>query len=786
VNPQLPSIPLGTTQQFTAAGTYTDNSVQDVSSLVHWSAGDGMVATVSNSAPTVGLATSVAQGNVMVMATLGGVSGSASLTVSSAALLSLSVSPTAPSLAVGGSLQFTAAGSFSDQSVRDITALVQWSTGDGTVAVMTGLTPGLANAIASGSVSVVATYNGFSASTMLAVTPAALVSVVVTPNLPTLSVGSTLQFTATGTFSDGTSQDLTTMAQWKAGDETVAIVDNSAPSQGLATAVGQGTVSVTASLNGVAGSTSATVTPAALVFVSMTPPSATISPGATQQFSLVGTYTDNGTQDLTSSANWSSSVPNTASVLLGLVNGLTPGATVISAAYGSLSASAQLDVTSSLPVLVSLQLNPAASTIAVEGTEQMGAVGTFSDGTTQDLTNSVTWSTSDPTILAIQPAGNNDPGSCTGLKVGSATVTAAMAGIGASTTVSVNSNAIPIPLMDMSSSQNYLGFQGGLYENSSDAMPADHDGAGLAAAALIRPLDQQGNPSATGAVVFLAIGMSNALSEFTTFQSQAAANSGVNHTTLAIENGAFGSATACVWTMATGPTTTTCGSQTGLLAENQYDRVRDTILAPAKNAPSAPHGCGGPPNTVPCLTEQQVQVLWIKNANPQPGVNFHALCDDSAPTCVNGSTTEAIRYETQLGKIVRAARSRYPNLRQIFLSSRIYAGYATSNLNPEPYAYEYGFSVKWLIQAQIEQERSGTVDPIAGDLSYDNNSTAWLAWGPYLWASGSNVRSDGLQWLKTDFQTSDYTHPNVTGQGKVSNQLINFLSTSPYTQWFLP
>ena len=231
--------------------------------------------------------------------------------------------------------------------------------------------------------------------------------------------------------------------------------------------------------------------------------------------------------------------------------------------------------------------------------------------------------------------------------------------------------------------------------------------------------------------------------------------------------------------MAYGPTTTACPSGTGLLIENQYDRVRDTILAPAKSAPSAPHGCGGPPNPVPCLTEQQVQALWIKNANPQPGLKFRTLCDSASPGCVNDGNTEAIRYETQLGQIVRAARSRYPNLRQIFLSSRIYAGYATSNLNPEPYAYEYAFSVKWLIEAQIMQERTGTVDPIAGDLSYDSNSTAWLAWGPY-------PRSDGLLWLKTDYQTTDRTHPNATGQAKVSDQMMNFLLTSPYTPWFLP
>src|SRR5258708_20546002 len=163
----------------------------------------------------------------------------------------------------------------------------------------------------------------------------------------------------------------------------------------------------------------------------------------------------------------------------------------------------------------------------------------------------------------------------------------------------------------------------------------------------------------------------------------------------------------------------------GVLLDNQYDRVRDTILAAASKAPSAPAGCGGPPNLTPCLTEKQVQVLWIKNANPRPGIaNEPTLCDATVSGCVNDSGTEAILYESQLGQIIRAAKLRYPNLQQVFLSMRIYAGYATDGLNPEPYAYEYGFSAKWLLKARIVQEQGGTHDLIAGDMASTNDGPA--------------------------------------------------------------
>ena len=86
-------------------------------------------------------------------------------------------------------------------------------------------------------------------------------------------------------------------------------------------------------------------------------------------------------------------------------------------------------------------------------------------------------------------------------------------------------------------------------------------------------------------------------------------------------------------------------------------------------------------------------------------------------------TIEACNYEEQLGETIRAAKARYPNLQQIFISTRIYAGYASVPLNPEPYAYEYGFSAKWLIQAQVDQIRNHTIDTVAGDMDYNSGIT---------------------------------------------------------------
>jgi len=223
--------------------------------------------------------------------------------------------------------------------------------------------------------------------------------------------------------------------------------------------------------------------------------------------------------------------------------------------------------------------------------------------------------------------------------------------------------------MDMTPSENYLTFQGGLYENSGDTVPADHNTAGLAAAAAIQPLDTNGNPSASGKIVFVAVGRSTVVDEFAVFVNQAATNSGVNHATLSIVNGALTGAMPCVWSVTSGPPS--CDPTLG----NQYDRVRDVVLAPLG------------------LTEKQVQAAWIEEYNGDPAADgFQSLCDPTVAGCSNNvSHTEALRYEQQLGSILRAAKTRWPNLRQVFHSSRIYGGYATTNHSSEPYPYEYGF-----------------------------------------------------------------------------------------------
>ncbi len=301
----------------------------------------------------------------------------------------------------------------------------------------------------------------------------------------------------------------------------------------------------------------------------------------------------------------------------------------------------------------------------------------------------------------------------------------------------------------------YLGFEGGLYPGGANEPPAEHVAAGMARMQNIQPLDLQGNPSPDGKIVLLSIGMSNAMMEFCgeyvvytecepySFIYKALADPVVDHQSLSVINGARGSQVASDWVDPD---------------HENYDLIRDGFLAP--------FGLG----------EEQVQIVWLKATN-------YLMGDPSLPA----ENAQAYTLMTTLAEVARTLKIRYPNLQQVFIASRIYAGYATHPLSPEPYAYETGFAVKWLIEAQIEQMASGggNFGSLVGDLNY-NTVAPWLAWGPYLWADGATPRQgDGLVWLPEDFE-EDGTHPSPAGRAKVADMLLSYFKGSPFTRcWFL-
>jgi len=165
------------------------------------------------------------------------------------------------------------------------------------------------------------------------------------------------------------------------------------------------------------------------------------------------------------------------------------------------------------------------------------------------------------------------------------------------------------------------------------------------------------------------------------------------------------------------------------------------------------------------LTSKQVQIVWFKEAEKMPS-------DTAFSTYPNSLKA---KYKTA----IRILKKKFTNTKLCYLASRIYAGYATSALNPEPYAYYSGWSVKRLIENQINGDTTLTFAGAAA-------RAPWLAWGPYFWADGTTPRSDGLTWNCPADYNSDGTHPSINGRQKVAQMLLKFFSTDATTiPWFL-
>ncbi len=234
-----------------------------------------------------------------------------------------------------------------------------------------------------------------------------LESIALTPASQDIPKGSTQQFKATGTYSGGSTRDLTTSVSWSSSAPNVIAITTT----GLATALATGSVTIQASQAGVAGSANFTVTSAAVASIAVGPanPSSlsgmTIPQGIPVQFAATATYTDKSTQDVTSSVTWSSSPPNVASVTAtGVVTGVGTGTAAIQATLGSVVGTSNLSVSAvALGQLVVTPQNPSISDATV--TLPLKSVGYFSDGSTIDLSSLVAWSSSNVHVATVGSSG---------------------------------------------------------------------------------------------------------------------------------------------------------------------------------------------------------------------------------------------------------------------------------------------------------------------------------------------------------------------------------------------
>ena len=412
------SVAAGASLQLVAQGNYSDGTIKDITSTATWSTSDSTVATAN----AAGLLTSEKSGSVIATAAQGSVAGTMTVTVNGAALSSISISG-GSSLAAGLSEQLTAQGTYSDSSTQTITSQVTWQSSDLTVATVSS--SGMLKSLKAGSVTVSATMNSVTGTANVTVTSAVLTSISVGTPSPSLASGGTEQLTAMGVYSDSSTQSLTTQVAWSSSDSTVAAVN----SVGLLTAFKVGSVTVTASMGGVSGTGNVAVNAPSLASITITPVAFTIASGQSKQLSALGVYSDGTSQDVTSQVTWNALSSSYATVSSsGLVTGVAAGSSTITATMGSKSGSAVATVTSAL--LTSIVVTPATASIATGQTQAFTASGIFSDGSTTDITNSVTWSSNATNFATVDQTGL-----ATGVSAGAATISASSGTVAPGTAV---------------------------------------------------------------------------------------------------------------------------------------------------------------------------------------------------------------------------------------------------------------------------------------------------------------------------------------------------------------
>lgn len=271
-----------------------------------------------------------------------------------------------------------------------------------------------------------------------------MVSLAVTPAAISIPVTGTQQFTAIATFSDGSTQNVTATSTWTSATLAVATV---VPTTGLATGLTVGTSVITATNGGKTGTAVLTVNTATPVSFKVTPTTATIPVGGTQQFAAIQTFSDGSTIDRTTTsaagtASWTTSGLSAANATVGAATGLARGVTVtpvgtpviVNASFTPVGGVALVATPATLIVnaatSVSFVVKPTPASIRVGDVQQFSAVETYSDGSVIDRTfdpltawTSVNVPAGGPAVATLSPNGATG-GLATGVVVGSSTINA--------------------------------------------------------------------------------------------------------------------------------------------------------------------------------------------------------------------------------------------------------------------------------------------------------------------------------------------------------------------------
>lgn len=401
VSPQQATLPVPSHEAFSATLLLSDGEILDVTSEALWSTSAADVVSVSNQTGSKGDALAVAAGTAQVVASLS-VAGvtvvdTADITVTAPTLVQVVVTPATATVPVGTRGVLVATAFYSDNSSRVVTQDSIWQSSETAVAtvVPTGSQAGQGVALAEGTTQISAILSGKTGQATVTVTPAALVSLQIAPAISSVSSGLTVQYYASGLYSDGVIRNVTDVVSWQSGDSNVAVID----AGGLAQSRNLGNTQISALLAGLQADAQLQVTAATLLEIEVAPLVTEVALGNRVAYRATGIYSDGNTLDLTNVAYWQSNNTSVASPFrTGVVATRAMGNAIISAQYDNLTGSAALRVTQA--VLQQLLVIPDSLTLQKGAVQQYSAVGFFSDHI-EDVTEQSSWISSNNALATV-------------------------------------------------------------------------------------------------------------------------------------------------------------------------------------------------------------------------------------------------------------------------------------------------------------------------------------------------------------------------------------------------
>ena len=426
IDPVNFSITEGVDLQYSATGVFSDGSTSPINDDVSWVSTATAVATIN----ATGIATGVAPGTCKIRAYLGEIASEVDLTVTAATITAIQVSPAINTLSVGQSDQYQAIAVYNNSLTDDVTDVATWSTTDSNVAVISNASinifrgVGVLSATGEGTANALATFQGVTGSADVTVEGAVLSTVKIIPSTTTLPKGVSTQWTAVASFSNNSELDITADANWSSDNTAVAAVI-----LGELIGVDEGSASISINYQGLGDNQSVTVIDPVVFSVEVTPSFSVMDLDTTQQLIAVASYSDGSNVIVTNDVSWGSNDPLIAQI--SNADGRKGAATALSVGTVDISTDLNGQLFQNIAaievkdlVLTGLEITPTAIATTRESNVFFKAQGVYNDGSKEDVTQEVTWESSDDKVAAIGNSAD-DKGVATTRKIdGSVTITA--------------------------------------------------------------------------------------------------------------------------------------------------------------------------------------------------------------------------------------------------------------------------------------------------------------------------------------------------------------------------